>query len=157
EDFDVIARRLEGDPDGDDDGVSIPGDNCPVVANSDQHDADGDGVGDACDNCVFASNPDQADTDHDGVGDACGMPELSISDVSVTEGGSGASTPATFEVSLTPPSLETVKVQYRTLNNTASSGSDYASKGLTTLTFAPGQTSRTFSITVKGDALDEPD
>ena len=42
----AIART---DPDGD--GLPDTQDNCPAVANTDQHDSDRDGVGDACDKC----------------------------------------------------------------------------------------------------------
>ena len=59
------------DLDPDHDGVPTDQDNCPTVANPDQHDEDGDGVGDACDNCPAIANADQADFDHDGVGDVC--------------------------------------------------------------------------------------
>ena len=66
--------------DEDEDGVCVPEDNCPQVANPDQADADDDGLGDACDNCPQVANPDQADEDDDGRGDACNMcdpmPEL---------------------------------------------------------------------------------
>lgn len=43
---DIVTAQA---PDGDGDGVPDAGDNCPLVANSDQADADGDGVGNACD------------------------------------------------------------------------------------------------------------
>src|SRR5438105_332903 len=60
------------DPTADTDGDSIAdvADNCPTVANADQHDHDQDGRGDACDVCPHL--PDTgADVDGDGVGDAC--------------------------------------------------------------------------------------
>jgi MYXO-CTERM domain-containing protein len=57
--------------DEDEDGICIPDDNCPTVANEDQLDSDGDGVGDACDNCPDIENPDQVDLDMDGIGDIC--------------------------------------------------------------------------------------
>ncbi len=81
---------------------------------------------------------------------------LSIDDVSVTEGNSG-STNATFHVTLSAPSSQTVTVKYSTANGTATSGSDYTSVPLTTLTFAPGQTTKAVTVAVKGDTLDEPD
>ncbi len=57
--------------DADHDGPGDVCDNCPLVASNDQTDADRDGVGDVCDNCLGLANPDQADADHDGKGDAC--------------------------------------------------------------------------------------
>ena len=60
------------DPHQDTDGDGFPdvADNCPFVANPDQHDHDGDGRGDACDVCPHLKDTG-ADVDNDGVGDAC--------------------------------------------------------------------------------------
>jgi hypothetical protein len=58
--------------DTDGDGVPDATDNCPFVANPDQHDEDGDGYGDLCDTCPLIPNARNAlDADGDGVGDAC--------------------------------------------------------------------------------------
>jgi hypothetical protein len=76
-------------------------------------------------------------------------PLLSVGNVSVTEGNSG-STLATFTVSLAPASTQTVTVNYATAPGTATAGSDYTSTS-GTLTFTPGQTSRTVSVAVVGD------
>jgi len=81
---------------------------------------------------------------------------ISVNDVSLTEGASG--TPAaTFTVSLSQPSVLTVTVQYATLDGTATVADfDYvAASG--TLTFAPGEVSRPVPVTVFGDARFEPD
>jgi hypothetical protein len=56
---------------GDQDGLGIACDNCPLVDNLDQADQDGDGVGDVCDNCPADANPDQEDLDQNGMGDIC--------------------------------------------------------------------------------------
>ena len=56
--------------DTDGDGVPDLVDNCPTVANPDQHDHDGDLRGDACDVCPHVADTG-ADYDGDGVGDAC--------------------------------------------------------------------------------------
>jgi ELWxxDGT repeat protein len=80
---------------------------------------------------------------------------LRIGDVSVTEGNSGT-TNATFTVSLSASSTLPVSVTYATANGTANAPGDYtAASG--TLTFAPGQTSQTITVLVKGDRLGEPD
>jgi hypothetical protein len=80
---------------------------------------------------------------------------LNVNDVAVSEGNSGTST-ATFTVTLNPPSLGTVTVDYATANGTAVAPDDYtATSG--TLTFAPGETSKTVSVSVNGDTTDEPD
>jgi sugar lactone lactonase YvrE len=78
---------------------------------------------------------------------------LSINDLSISEGNNGATT-ATFAVSLTPASGLTVMVSFTTANGTATAGSDYtATSG--TLTFAPGVTSQTISVTINGDVTTE--
>jgi hypothetical protein len=80
-------------------------------------------------------------------------PSLAINDVSVTEGNSGTVS-ASFTVTLSGPSNQTVEVNFATANGTAQSGSDYSSNnGL--LSFAPTQTSKPISITVNGDTAFE--
>ena len=59
-----------GSTDTDGDGVIDATDNCPTVANADQHDHDGDGRGDVCDVCPHVVDAG-GDADGDGVGDAC--------------------------------------------------------------------------------------
>jgi hypothetical protein len=81
------------------------------------------------------------------------LPQLSINDVSLTEGNSGTSN-AVFTVKLSTPSTQTIKVNYATANGTAVAGSDYTATS-NTLTFAPGQTSQTISVPVIGDTITE--
>ncbi|MBK8040935.1 MAG: hypothetical protein IPK22_27945 [Verrucomicrobiaceae bacterium] len=82
------------------------------------------------------------------------VPSLSINDMSQTEGNSGTVN-LNFTVTLTPASGKTVTVDYSTANNTATAGSDYtATSG--TLTFTPGQTTKTVTIAVVGDTTSEP-
>ncbi len=62
--------------------------------------------------------------------------------------------PATLTVQLSKPSGLPVTVKYATSNDTALAGSDYtAASG--TLTFAPGETSKTFPVPISNDTLDE--
>jgi len=83
------------------------------------------------------------------------VPQISINNASVTEGNSGAVS-ATFTVSLSNPSGSTTTVNYATANGTALAGLDYdATSGK--LTFSPGQISKTFSVQVRGDTLNESD
>ena len=82
-------------------------------------------------------------------------PALSINDVSVAEGNSGT-TPATFTVSLSAASSLPVKVDYATADGTANAPSDYqATSG--TVTFAPGETTKTATVLVNGDTTYEAD
>ena len=61
-----------------------------------------------------------------------------------------------FAVSLSPASLQTVTVAYATADGTATEGTDYTgARG--TLTFAPGATGSTITVTVQDDELDEED
>src|SRR4029078_4220497 len=83
---------------------------------------------------------------------------ISINDVTVAEGDSGT-VDAVFTVTLTgqpggASCPQTATVNYTTANNSAVSPSDYtATSG--TLTFNPGETSKTITVTVNGDCLQE--
>jgi hypothetical protein len=82
-------------------------------------------------------------------------PTVSVNSPSVAEGDSGT-TNLTFTVSLSSPSYQAVVVSYATADGTATAGSDYgAATG--TVTFAPGETSKTVAVTVNGDRTFEPD
>jgi hypothetical protein len=83
-------------------------------------------------------------------------PRLSVNSSSVTEGNSGTKL-MTFTVTLSAAYDQTVTVRYATQDYTARvADNDYvAASG--TLTFAPGQTSKTFTVAVKGDKKKEPD
>ncbi|WP_047698864.1 putative Ig domain-containing protein [Xanthomonas vasicola] len=82
------------------------------------------------------------------------QPALSIDDVSVNEGNSGTTT-ATFTVSLSAASGQTVTVNYGTADGTATASSDYVARS-GTLSFAPGVTTQNVAITVNGDTAVEP-
>ena len=83
-------------------------------------------------------------------------PTLSISTPSVAEGDSG-STALTYTVTLSAASGRQVTVDYADAGTgTATSGTDYTAITGGTLTFAAGTTSRTFSVSVTGDTVDEP-
>ena len=78
-------------------------------------------------------------------------PSLVINDVTVNE---SAGT-ATFTVTLSAASGQTVTVGYNTSNGTATAGSDYTS-ATGTLTFIPGQTTQTITVPINNDTTDEP-
>jgi hypothetical protein len=72
----------------------------------------------------------------------------------VTEG-DGGSVNADFTVTLAAASTEPITVYYSTVDGTAQAGSDFtATSGA--VAFPPGVTSRTVSVPVLGDLLDEP-
>jgi hypothetical protein len=64
----------------------------------------------------------------------------------------GGSVPAT--VCLVPASGKTVSMHYRTVNGTATAGSDYTSAS-GTLTFNPGETSKTIHVSILNDSVFE--
>ena len=105
------------------------------------------------------SNPSNATiSDGQGLGTITnddGAPGLSVNDVTVTEGDSGTQN-ATFTVTLAPASGQNVSVDYATADGTATAPADYAATS-GTLTFAPGQTTKTVTVLVVGDTLDELD
>ena len=80
---------------------------------------------------------------------------LSVNNVTKAEGNSGAAA-FTFTISLQNASTKTVSVDYATADGTATSGSDYAAT-FSTLSFAPGDTSKTITVNVNGDTTVEPD
>jgi hypothetical protein len=91
---------------------------------------------------------------NDGVWPAADAPSIKVNDATVTEGNSGT-TAATFTVSLSSASVQTVTIHYATAAGSATAGSDFqAASG--TLTFAPGATSRTITVLVNGDRVAEP-
>jgi chitinase len=83
------------------------------------------------------------------------VPVLSVSDVAVTEGNAGTTTMG-FVVTLSAASGRTITVGWATSDDDAVSPADYvAASG--TFTFAPGETSKTASVTVNGDVIAELD
>jgi hypothetical protein len=83
-------------------------------------------------------------------------PEVSVGDVSVTEG-DGATTAIAFEITLSKPSVEPVSVDYATAAGTATAGDDFESLQARTLDFDAGETVGTVTVEVLGDLADEPD
>ena len=85
------------------------------------------------------------------------LPALSINSVTVREPASGTAS-AVFTVTLSAPSGQEVSVGYATTNGTATAGSDYVgvpASSPSTLTFAPGETSKPLTIAVKADTIPE--
>jgi len=81
-------------------------------------------------------------------------PEIYIDDPAIYEGNSGTQT-IPFTVYLTHPRGTTVSVKYTTANGTAkTSDNDYLAQS-GTLVFAPGETSKTINIAVRGDTRKE--
>jgi hypothetical protein len=81
------------------------------------------------------------------------LPGLTIGNSTVTEANS-STVSAVFTVTLSPASATTVTVSYATVPGTAAAGSDYTTTS-GQLTFTPGATSRTITVPVLGDTLDE--
>ncbi|MEJ5992764.1 tandem-95 repeat protein, partial [Ramlibacter sp. PS3R-8] len=77
-------------------------------------------------------------------------PSLSVNDVTVSE----AAGTMTFTVTLNAVSGQSVTVNYATGNGTATAGSDYTSAS-GTLTFAPGVTTQTVTVSILNDLATE--
>jgi Calx-beta domain-containing protein len=88
---------------------------------------------------------------------AAAAPTVSLSPraPSVTEQDSGSQA-ITFTATLSAATSQTVTVHWATANGSATAGADYAAAS-GDLTFTPGDTSETFSVSVLGDDLDEAD
>ena len=91
-----------------------------------------------------------------GSGVSPSIPDILLADIRITEGNSGV-TNASFEVSLSAPSSQTVSVQFATFDGTATvANRDYVSQS-GVLTFAPGETRRIIQVGISGDAAVETD
>jgi len=78
-------------------------------------------------------------------------PAVSVSGTPTVEEG----ITATFTVSLSAPSWLPITVRVDTVQGTASAGLDYIT-ATQILTFAPGETTRTFDVATFNDTIDEP-
>lgn len=107
---------------------------------------------------LVLSNPDYAAIeDGEGVGtitDDDEPPTAVIDDVEITEGDDGIQD-ITFTVNLSTESGRPITIDYQTQDGTALAGADYeATSG--TITFNPGETSQTITVSALSDTLDEP-
>ncbi|MEO1802392.1 MAG: Calx-beta domain-containing protein, partial [Cyanobacteria bacterium J06629_2] len=83
------------------------------------------------------------------------LPVISVENISFAEGNLETST-ASVTVNLDKPAAKAIAVNYSTEDNTAIAEQDYqAVEG--TVTFAPGETSQTINLALKGDVLNETD
>ena len=87
------------------------------------------------------------------IADNDAIPQVSINDLTITEGNSGTRN-ANFIVSLSNPSSQTITVAYQTSNVSAVAGTDYIAQ-VGTITFNPGEVSKTVGVIVNGDTLVE--
>ena len=76
-------------------------------------------------------------------------PTISINDVSITEGNSGTKA-ATFTLTLSGSSVESIAIRAVTSPGTATASTDYTSVN-TVVIFNPGTVTRTLDVTIAGD------
>jgi len=81
------------------------------------------------------------------------LPVFTINDVEfIREQDSGTNPTATVTIDLAQPATDSLSVDLLAFDGTATlADSDYLASGQTTVTFDPGQTTRTFDVTVIGD------
>ena len=87
--------------------------------------------------------------------DAVAPLSLSIGDISVNEGNAGT-TAANFTVTLSSPSSSAVTFNIGTADGSAIAGSDYSSTSAANLSIAAGSTTQTFTVSIIGDTITEP-
>ena len=80
-------------------------------------------------------------------------PALSVADATAAEDAG----PVRFTVTLAPASGHEVTVGYATSDGTAEAPADYTAEAGSTLTFAPGETTKTIEVAVVDDGADEAD
>jgi hypothetical protein len=105
---------------------------------------------------VNLSNPTNATIAGTGIGTETinnddAVPTLAINNVSQLEG-TGGTTNFVFTVTLSTASGLPVTVDFATANGTATAPGDYATQ-TGTLTFSPGQTTKTITVAVVADAV----
>ena len=83
---------------------------------------------------------------------------ISVDSPRVVEGNAGDTPTLDFTVTLAPAAAVEATVTYaQASGGTASAGTDFTAVAGGTLTFAPGETRKTISVTVTGDTDQEPD
>jgi hypothetical protein len=80
-------------------------------------------------------------------------PDLSVADTVLNKPAAGTTGQASFTVTLSAPAIAPVTVSYKTGDGTAKAGTDYIALPASTLTFAPGQISKTVPVTVNGTGV----
>jgi hypothetical protein len=109
---------------------------------------------------VNLTSPDVAIADGQGLGtivDNDPPPTLVIQNASIVEGNSGVAV-MYFTVTLSAPSEKVVTVNFATADNSAKHGDgDYVRISSGSISFAPGETSKTIGVTVNGDSRKEKD
>ena len=106
---------------------------------------------------VNLSNPDFAEiADATAIGtitDNDPPPSISVADAATQSEGDAVSA---FQMTLSAPSGKSITVSYATANGSAQAPGDYTAKS-GTVTFNPGQTTKTISVASVEDSLDETD
>ena len=108
---------------------------------------------------VNLSNPTNATIAGSGIGTETinnddAVPTLAINNVSQAEGSGGGTTNFVFTVTLSAASGLPVTVDFATADGSATAASDYAAQS-GTLTFTPGQTTKTITVQVVADNVNE--
>ncbi|MEI6533804.1 MAG: Calx-beta domain-containing protein [Verrucomicrobiaceae bacterium] len=86
-----------------------------------------------------------------------GAPNLTVTTAAVNEGNSGGKTNVTFTLTLSGPSKSTIVLNYATGNLAATTADkDYTAVN-STITFAPGEMSKSITVSVTGDDKYETD